>query len=211
MLKNVTIHLLSFAILLLLTASLTASPATRPNFIILLTDDQRVDTLGIYNPDNPIKTPNIDRLGRDGVVFRNGFVTTPICAPSRASILSGRYVSSISAHRFLIPMDGDVFNTIYPVLLRQHGYYVGQLGKYGVGITRQQEQAFDFYDATAGQGPAFRKLNGEDVHDSEWLTIRTRDFLDAVPSGKPFACKSTTRHRIPVPKSLLRMLGNWRR
>lgn len=171
----------------------------RPNFIILLTDDQRSDTLGVYNPDNPIKTPNIDRIGEQGVVFRNGFVTTPICAPSRASILSGQYVSSVRAHRFLIPMDDDVFNTIYPVLLREHGYFVGQLGKYGVGITRPQQQAFDFFDATAGQGPPFREYKGEKVHDSEWLALRAADFLDAVPEGQPFVLQ--VNYKAPHPSS----------
>ena len=50
----------------------------RPNFLIFLTDDQRQDTLGCYNADCPIKTPNLDRLAKDGIRFDNGFVTTPI-------------------------------------------------------------------------------------------------------------------------------------
>jgi arylsulfatase A-like enzyme len=176
-----------------------ADKAVPPNFVILVTDDQRLDTIGIYNPHNPIETPNLDRLGRSGVIFLNGFVTTPICAASRASILSGRYVSSARSHRFLTPMDDDVFDTIYPVILREHGYFAGQLGKYGVGITRSQRQAFDFFDATASQGPPFREYKGEQVHDSEWLTLRTGDFLDAVPEGKPFVLQ--VNYKAPHPSS----------
>jgi arylsulfatase A-like enzyme len=61
--------------------------------LILLTDDQRVDTLGGYYADCPIGTPNINRLAREGIRFESGFVTTPICVVSRASILSARYSS----------------------------------------------------------------------------------------------------------------------
>ena len=61
----------------------------RPNILVLISDDQRWDQLSCAN--NPLipelKTPNIDRLARQGVYFRNAFVTTPICAVSRASIL----------------------------------------------------------------------------------------------------------------------------
>ena len=66
--------------------------AEKPNIIFLLTDDHRWDALGVMG--NPIiKTPNIDKLAREGVMFRNAYVTTAICAVSRASILTGQYMS----------------------------------------------------------------------------------------------------------------------
>lgn len=190
---------LFFLLVVFFVNNAVGTDSQQPNFIVLLTDDQRWDTLTVYSENIPIETPHIDRIGRSGVVFDNGFVTTPICAPSRASILSGRYVSNARSHRFLVPMEDDVFETIYPVILREHGYYVGQLGKYGVGITRPQEQVFDFFDATAGQGPPFRKIDGKDVHDSEWLTIRTGDFLNSVPNGQPFALQ--INYKAPHPSS----------
>ena len=62
----------------------------RPNVVFILVDDLRWDELGISG--HPfIKTPNIDRIGREGVVFRNAFMTTPLCSPSRASFLTGQY------------------------------------------------------------------------------------------------------------------------
>jgi N-acetylglucosamine-6-sulfatase len=62
----------------------------RPNFIFILIDDLRWDDLGITG--HPfVKTPNIDRIGREGALFRNAFITTPLCSPSRASFLTGQY------------------------------------------------------------------------------------------------------------------------
>ena len=60
------------------------------NVIFILTDDQRFDEMGFMNP--VIDTPNIDRLAREGVHFKNAFVTTALCSPSRATILTGQYM-----------------------------------------------------------------------------------------------------------------------
>ena len=158
----------------------------RPNLLVLLTDDQRLNTLGVYDEACPIQTPNIDRLANDGIRFDNGFVTTPICVASRASILTGRYANNARVHEFLVAMPQDSFIQSYPIHLRNAGYFTGMLGKYGVGITKEQEQSFDLYDGQASQGPTFRDYKGRKVHDSEWLTLRTEEFLDLVPSGKPF-------------------------
>lgn len=69
---------------------LTQAQAARPNIIFILADDQRYDALGFLDP--VLETPNIDRMAREGVHFRNAFVTTSLCSPSRASILTGRYM-----------------------------------------------------------------------------------------------------------------------
>jgi N-acetylglucosamine-6-sulfatase len=62
----------------------------RPNIVFVLTDDQRFDALGIAG--HPFfKSPNMDRIGREGAMLRNCFVTTPLCSPSRASFLTGQY------------------------------------------------------------------------------------------------------------------------
>src|SRR5687767_11203331 len=69
----------------------------RPNIIVILTDDQRHDAMSCARPSGPLiilKTPQMDRLAREGVRFRNAFVTTSLCSASRASILSGKHVHS---------------------------------------------------------------------------------------------------------------------
>ncbi len=172
---------------LLLPAVAWAQAAGQPNFLILLTDDQRWDTLGSYREGNPIETPHIDRLANEGVRFENGFVTTPICVASRASILTGRYASNARVHQFQTRMPDDVFERTYNMLLEEAGYFTGQLGKYGVKITQEQQGRHSFWDAQEGQGPKFREYQGRTLHDSEWLTVRTEDFLDALPEGRPFA------------------------
>ena len=158
----------------------------KPNLLILLTDDQRLDTLGAYNRECPIQTPNLDRLANDGIKFANGFVTTPICVVSRASILTGRYESNHGVHTFGSLMPADAFNHSYNMLLEKEGYFTGQIGKYGVLITPKQRQRFSYWDAQASQGPKFRKYKGRQMHDAEWLSVKTEEFLDAIPGDKPF-------------------------
>src|SRR2546427_2324331 len=73
-----------------LAASSRVAAAARPNIVFILMDDLRWDELGCMG--HPFaKTPNIDRIAREGVTFRNAFVTTPLCSPSRASFLTGQY------------------------------------------------------------------------------------------------------------------------
>jgi N-acetylglucosamine-6-sulfatase len=68
----------------------SAARNPRPNIVFILIDDLRWDELGIAG--HPfIKTPNIDRIARQGAMFRNAFMTTPLCSPSRASFLTGQY------------------------------------------------------------------------------------------------------------------------
>jgi arylsulfatase A-like enzyme len=176
-----------------------SQPAKQPNFLILLTDDQRWDTIGVNNPDLPIRTPHIDRLANEGILFTRGFVTTPICAVSRASILSGQYARNHRIHYFVIPFSDEVFVRTYPAILQSGGYFTGQIGKYGVGATEEQQASFDFFDGDLAQGPAFHQYEGERVHDSEWLTRRTRDFLDRVPASRPFVLQ--VNYKAPHPSS----------
>ena len=93
------------ALTLLLAVSLTVHPRSavaddagaaqgqRPNVVFILTDDQRWNCLGLAD-NAAMQTPNMDRLGREGVYFRNAFCTTSLCSPSRASILGGLYAHS---------------------------------------------------------------------------------------------------------------------
>jgi arylsulfatase A-like enzyme len=68
----------------------TVQEQKRPNIIFIITDDQQVGLLGIEGSPVSI-TPNIDRIGKEGVMFKNAFVITPLCSPSRASFLTGQY------------------------------------------------------------------------------------------------------------------------
>ncbi len=191
--------------LLTLTAIISAfiscsKPAEKPNFIIIFTDDQRTHTLSSYNEACPIETPNIDQLAHNGIRFLNGFVPSPICGVSRASLISGQYMSNHGVKRFQKPLPEESFAQGYPTLLKNAGYFLGMFGKYGFGITAEQIDCFDVYDADTGQGPPFRKYKGETLHDSEWLTRMTIDFLDSLPGDQPFCIQ--LNYKAPHPTAV---------
>ncbi|MCY4525785.1 MAG: sulfatase-like hydrolase/transferase, partial [Anaerolineaceae bacterium] len=98
----------------------------RPNILILYTDQQRHDALGI-NGNADIQTPVLDRLARDGVNFDHCFVQNPVCMPSRASFLSGCYPSSLGITHMGVPLPADVVTL--PHLLRPYGYRSANIGK----------------------------------------------------------------------------------
>ncbi|MBT3296763.1 MAG: sulfatase-like hydrolase/transferase [Verrucomicrobia bacterium] len=198
-------------LLLLCMVSVTSSsdmsrpnPPRRVNLLVLLTDDQKVDSLGCYKQNQPLPTPNIDKLAADGIRFENGFVTTPICAVSRACILTGRYSSSTGMTKFRSVIEGEVLEHSYNMLLQKAGYYTGQLGKYGVRASKETIARYDFFDGSQDQGPPFRDYKGKKLHDSAWLTQRTSDFLDSVPKGKPFCLqvnyKAPHASSVPAPE-----------
>lgn len=178
----------------------------KPNFLIFLADDLRMDAVSCYNTDPPIETPGIDSLAEQGIRFTEGFVTTPICAVSRATLITGRYARNARVHDFNQAIPTDIWKKSYPALLRGAGYFVGQLGKYGVGLGKDAPNTFHFHDVSVDQGPAFREYKGETLHDSEWLTRRTADFLDAVPEGTPFVLqvnyKAPHGSAVPAPEDL---------
>ena len=82
-------HLLALALAIGVPVYLQA--AARPNFIVIFTDDQGYADLGAHGIRDDVKTPNLDRLAREGAVFTDGYITAPQCSPSRAGLLTGRY------------------------------------------------------------------------------------------------------------------------
>ena len=185
--------------LIFLTTCFSCSKAQKkPNIIVIYTDDQRTNTLSSYDDNSPINTPNIDKLAENGVRFTEGFVTTPICGVSRACLISGQYMSQNKVNRFQKALPKEVFKQSYPQQLKNAGYYLGILGKYGFGITKEQKEVFDDYDATTGQGPAYHEYKGEMLHDAEWLTRRTEDFLANAPIDKPFCLQINYKEPHPT-------------
>jgi len=109
-----------------------AKSARLPNFVFILTDDQRFDSMGCAG-NRLIRTPNIDRLAASGARFRNHFVTTSICCVSRASIFTGQYERRHRIGDFSTPLTAVQWAETYPALLRAAGYRTGFIGKFGVG------------------------------------------------------------------------------
>jgi arylsulfatase A-like enzyme len=164
----------------------TNRPETaKPNIIFLLADDQRNDTLGCAG--HPIiKTPVIDRLAAEGVRFRNTFVTTAICAASRASIFTGLHEQTHGYNFGKPPVSAEHMQASYPMLMRQAGYRTGFIGKYGVETELDQKAVFDVVH-NIGRNPYFKKQpDGSLRHETELCADRAIDFINQNQEGEPF-------------------------
>lgn len=139
--------------LLLLLVLLTPAAAAQPrNVVLIVSDDHRYDFFGAH-PEAPdfLETPGLDRMAREGAHLANAFVTTSLCSPSRASILTGQY-----AHRH-----GVVDNTspipegtrFFPEDLQAAGYATAYVGKWHMGEDDDRPRpGFDRWVSFRGQG-----------------------------------------------------------
>ena len=157
--------------------------AKRPNLIFLLADDLRPDVLGCYG-DRLAKTPHIDDLAKRGVRFRHHFVTTSICAVSRASIFTGQYARRHRINDFATNLTAEQFAQGYPALLKAAGYRIGFIGKYGVGNKMPEQTQFDFWKGFGGQGNYFDK--GTPLHMNRRMGDQAIEFLKSSDKAKPF-------------------------
>ena len=158
----------------------------RPNILFFLSDDHRSDFLGCAG-HAVIQTPRLDRLARQGVRFNNAFVTTSICAASRASILTGMVERS---HRYTfgtLPLAEECTQDSYPQRLRKAGYYTGFVGKFGVGVKPGAKEAmFDLFTPLS-RNPYFKKqADGSLRHLTEIAGDHAIEFLRTRDQSKPF-------------------------
>ena len=161
----------------------------RPNFIFLLGDDLAQSEVGCYG--NPlIQTPSIDRMAAEGVLFENAFVTTSICAPNRACILAGQHQRTTGIKDFAKPFTPEQIDRTYPLLLKQAGYRIGFIGKWGVGASARNlalpASRFDYWQGFPGQGSYWYEIDGEKRHEVDVVPMRTREFLEGRLADQPF-------------------------
>ncbi len=170
-------------------SAVRAEPKQRPNIIFILTDDQRWDALGIMG--NPvIQTPNMDKLASAGILFQNTYVTTAISCVSRASILTGQYESRHKIHDFDTDFPAETLEKTYPPLLKNAGYNVGFIGKFGVGH-HPPDSIFDFWVDTEAGGkgqPDYITIDkhGREIHDTDTIGAAIQTFLDQFADNAPF-------------------------
>lgn len=189
-------------ILLSLASALTAQ-ATPPNIVFLMTDDQRWDTLGCYGRTD-VRTPNIDQLAEQGVVFDNAYYAVAICMPSRATMLTGRYFSDHKvgfSYPYNRTLPASEFAQSYPAVFKQAGYRTGFVGKFGTRVEdlpQTMAEHFDYFvgvSPTSKKGPYFpeddvlKQILRKDRNPKERTLVKGDamiHFLDTQPKGEPF-------------------------
>jgi len=170
-----------------------------PNILFVFTDDHAAHAISAYG-SRINKTPNIDRLADEGVLFRNCFCTNSICAPSRAVILTGKH-----SHLNSVPTNRESFDgtqQTFPKLMRQAGYQTAMIGKWHL---KSEPTGFDYWEVLRGQGPYYNpKMHtegGEVQHTGYTTDIITDLSLKWLESGrdknKPFMlmCQHKAPHR----------------
>ncbi|MEO0334182.1 MAG: sulfatase-like hydrolase/transferase, partial [Bacteroidota bacterium] len=162
-----------------------------PNIIFILTDDQRWNALG-YAGNELIHTPEMDKLAEQGTYFSHAMVSTPICAGSRASILSGLYERT---HRYNFqtgPIQSDYMQQAYPRILKDAGYQTGFFGKFGVNYAALDElfDVHESYDRNNGfkdrRGYYYKTLGEDTVHLTRYTGQKALDFIDQADPNTPF-------------------------
>lgn len=150
----------------------TAEIITYPNILFVISDDQSYPHASAYG-EKWIKTPGFDRIANEGVLFTNAFVTSPGCAPSRASLLTGKFpweIEHAGNHHSLFPNKYRSF----PFMLQENGYHVGYTGK---GASPTWWIMSGWQDNPAG--PEYNASSGENFRNF-------KDFMGEKPTNKPF-------------------------
>jgi arylsulfatase A-like enzyme len=188
----------------LATASQAAAP--RPNILFIMTDDHAAHAISAYGSQLN-RTPNLDRLGAQGLRLNRCYAVNSICTPSRATILTGQY-----SHRNGVP----VFNHLDPAKttvahrLRDAGYYTAMLGKWHLG---SEPQGFDHWNILPGQGryqdPILYDRDGHRIYQgyaTEVITDLAIDVLKNRPKDQPFflMCHHKAPHREWTPNERYR-------
>ncbi|MCE9612282.1 MAG: sulfatase [Chthoniobacter sp.] len=180
---------ISFPLLALVLLAVTARAAekpTRPNILVIFSDDHASHALSCYG-SKINTTPNLDRIAAGGMRFTNAFVTNSICTPSRATLMTGKY-----SHINGVP----VFNTFdgaQPTVakyLQAAGYHTGMIGKWHLG---SDPTGFDYWSILPGQGryhdPEFIEMGVKKVvkgYVSDIIADQSLAFLETRPKDKPF-------------------------
>lgn len=177
------------------STKLSRIPGSKPlNVVFILTDDHRYDAMGFLSSQTFIETPHLDQMAREGVFLSNAFVTTALCSPSRASILTGLY-----AHKHRVvdnnnPVPDDL--VFFSEYLQRAGYQTAMIGKWHMGgAVDDPQRGFDHWISFKGQGhylphASGLNINGERVPQKGYITDELTDYaiewLEETDRDQPF-------------------------
>ena len=180
--------------------------ADRPNIVFIFSDDHATQAIGAYGSQIN-KTPNIDRIAREGGVFFNSFCANSICGPSRACILTGKHSHLNGFLRNGNRFDGQ--QTTFPPLMQQAGYQTAMIGKWHLNT---DPVGFDYWEVLPGQGnyynPDFLQMDGRrqrfEGYCTDLITEKALTWLENRDKSKPFLlmCQHKAPHRnwAPAPR-----------
>ncbi len=193
--KGVQVLIILLAVLCLGMPKTGIAQTDQPeNVIFILSDDHRYDSMGFMDTVPYLETPNMDRMAKEGAHMLNAFVTTSLCSPSRASILTGQYTHrhGVVDNQSPVPDSARYF----PQELQNEGYQTAFVGKWHMGHSNAQpRKGFDHWVSFRGQGEYYNPTlneNGKEVSYSDstyitsLLTNKAIDFLDQRDKEKPF-------------------------
>jgi arylsulfatase A-like enzyme len=158
--------------------SQTGAPAKHPNIVFIIADSHRGEALGI-NGHPFVRTPHLDQLAKTGIRFTNMYVTTAICAVSRASILTGQHKARHTINDFTTPLSDQAMRQTYPMVLKNAGYKTAQIGFLGFGKNAPAAY-FDHWDTDIPW------MTPEGVHQTDNVANNALAYLDQQGSGQPF-------------------------
>lgn len=191
------------AAVICLLGSGTSLLAKRPNVVFILTDNHGAWTLGCYG-NNDIRTPNIDRLASEGMLFTRAMASNPVCSPTRATYLTGLIPSQHGLHSFLdnkYMMGPEAYYTLsefetLPGILHSEGYVCGLSGKWHLGANMTPQDGFSYWvTMVRGSTQSFYQdpiiHNGEVKETPKYMTDlwtdHAVDFIEQNKDGeKPF-------------------------
>ncbi len=196
---------LLFILFWLLACTGSIEEAPKPNIIFIMSDDHAEKAISSYG-NEMLNTPNIDRIAREGVRFKNSFVTNSICAPSRAVMLTGLYSHLNGLRDNRDRFDGDQIT--FPKLLQQAGYQTGLIGKWHLKTT---PTGFDYWNILIGQGdyynPRMIAMGDTSLHigyTTDLITDFALGFLEERETDRPFCLlyhhKAPHRNWMPPPR-----------
>lgn len=181
----------------------------RPNIVYIMSDDHAYQAISAYN-STVNKTPNIDRIAREGLVFDKNYVTNSISGPSRAAILTGKFSHKNGFRDNQANTQFDGSQTTFPKLLQAHGYQTAVIGKWHLGTT---PTGFDYYSIHTGQGtyynPDFIQPQGKvrvEGYATDLTLQQSIEWIDARDKDKPFCLmmhfKAPHRNWMPAPDKM---------
>ncbi|MFN7280184.1 MAG: sulfatase [bacterium] len=171
-----------------------AQSGQRPNVIFILSDDHRFDFMGFTGKVPWLETPNMDRMAREGAWVKNATVTTALCSPSRASILTGQYAHAHTVVDNFSPVPEKI--RFYPEYLQAAGYRTSFFGKWHMGNEGDDPQkGFNHWESFRGQGVYYNptvNINGkrstfkDSAYITDLLTDHAIEWMNGQPKDKPF-------------------------